>query len=273
MANIDTKHVAEKMLDGMSNMVIDSQWKTMLMDRSGFSENGSDDLLLSKDFILKYKNRLCFDSFALYVSSAWEKKGLDLEFLRRFWNFVDFVEGTDALLSFADISNTGAQFRKVYKEEVDPTSVVDISMGRVRGFTMQELDDRPFRYNGEQWKSSLHVMKEIAPEFIEKYINMMCFVSILTNDNIKEADKEFIRSKFSVELKGKIGNESTFMFPDGSVLVSNSWDNMKGGKSYLKNKNRYASEEEDAMKKLIEMYPRAVEDCFSGGNEKVMLVK
>jgi len=278
MANVETKTANEQMLDGMSNFITPDQWRTLLNDRINYAPGADNELLLSKEFILKYKNHMLLSSLPLYCMIAWDKKQLDKEFLKRFWNFIDFTEGNDLLLDFQEFSGSSKGFLDAYKEMCDMTDVALIHSGDVAPFTMEQLDKRPFHYNGEQWTASLNKMKEIKKEFLEKYIHMVDFLAVLNNPNLTNDQRKELRDYFGVKVpKGKNDNEHSkelYLFPCGAVLEGENWRDMSAGLAYLKNKNRFAIKEQDeAIKQVVAKWPRAFEDCLSGGNELVMVDK
>ena len=269
MAQLETKTANEQMLDGMSNFITTEQWRTLLNDRINYAPGASNELLLSKNFILKYKNHLNFAALPLYCLVAWDKQGLDVEFLKRFWNFIDFTEGNEILLDFQEFSKSGKGFVEAYTKLCDPTDTSLIHSGAVAPFTMEQLDKHPFHYNGEQWTASLNKMKDVSIEFLEKYINMVNFLAVLNNPNLNEAKRLEIRDHFAV-----VGKDKHYLFPCGAVLTDTSWREMSSGQPYLKNKQRFAMRDiDDEIKQVVAKWPRAFEDCLSGGNELVMVDK
>lgn len=276
MANVETKTANEQMLDGMSNFITPEQWRTLLNDRINYAPGADNELLLSKEFILKYKNHMLLSSLPLYCMIAWDKRNLDIEFLKRFWNYIDFTEGNDLLLDFQEFSGSSKGFLEAYKSMCDMTDVALIHSGDVAPFTMEQLDKNPFHYNGEQWTASLNKMKEVNKEFLEKYIHMVDFLAVLNNPNLKTTDRVALRDHFGVKTTHPNGNtnKNVYLFPCGAVLEDENWRDMSAGLAYLKNKNRFAIKEQDeAIKQVVAKWPRAFEDCLSGGNELVMVDK
>lgn len=276
MANVETKTANEQMLDGMSNFITPEQWRTLLNDRINYAPGADNELLLSKEFILKYKNHMLLSSLPLYCMIAWDKRKLDIEFLKRFWNYIDFTEGNDLLLDFQEFSGSSKGFLEAYKSMCDMTDVALIHSGDVAPFTMEQLDKHPFHYNGEQWTASLNKMKEVNKEFLEKYIHMVDFLAVLNNPNLKNADRVALRDHFGVKITHPNGNKdkNVYLFPCGAVLEDENWRDMSAGLAYLKNKNRFAIKDQDeAIKQVVAKWPRAFEDCLSGGNELVMVDK
>ena len=271
MANVDTKNCSESMLSGMSNFISTKQWRSLISDRMDFSPSAVNDKLLTKDFIIKNKNLLMMSTLPIYCLMAWEKCHLDLDFLKRFVRFIDFSEGNDILLDFKEFSNTSAGFFDTYKANFDMTDTALIHAGEVKPFTMEELDKRPFHYNGQHWTASLNKMPELTIEFLEKYIHMVNFMAVLNNPNLSNEKRKEIRDYFGVKVKDR---ENLYILPCGASLNDTSWREMTGGLPYLKNKQRFAYQDDaDAIKQLVTKFPRAFEDALSGGNEVIMADK
>lgn len=265
---IDVQKVNENVLDGMANMISDSQWEELMLTRSPVSDGGNSSLYLSKDFIVKYRNRLGFRGFCVFAGAAWDASKLDMDFLHRFWRFVTFSEGSDTILSFSDVKGSSNNMRDAYIKEVNPTCIMDIYLGTVPPFSLKELDARPFHYNMEQWRASINMLPEIDDEFIDKYIHMMDFSSIITNDLLSKKRKQEIANKYGI-LDGNF-----YVFPCGAS-VSKSFDSLTSGHAFLRNKNRFGNQNlnEATMKTLIERFPRAFEDCAFPENAAVMVNK
>lgn len=273
MPNIDVLEANETMLNGMSNFINEKQWEDLLLQRCNIEAKDWEAKLLSPEFIIKYKNSLAFDCFTLYLVLAWKKKNLTVDFMKRFWKYVDFIGNKeDVLLDHAAITGGDDSLSKVYSEMCDGTPVADIMLKNVPAFTMEQLDKRPFHYNGEQWRASLERMPAITKEFIEKYIHMMDFDKIMNNENLTKEQRVSLRDAFTEKVK--IENKEVYMFPDGSILEGDNFECMRPGKAYYGNRNHFAvPEAEEAIKKLKARFPRALEDCAFPDNAAVMVDK
>lgn len=270
MANVDTKNCSESMLNGMSNFITTEQWRSLINDRIDYTPNATNDKLLSKDFIIKHKNFLMLSSLPLYCLIAWDKCNLDVDFLKRFLHYIDFSEGNDILLDFKEFTGNSSGFYDTYKGLCDMTDTALIHAGEVKPFSMEELDKRPLHYNGQHWIASLNKMDKVDIKFLEKYIHMVNFMAVLNNPHLTEAKRKDIRDYFGVKVKDR----NTWILPCGASVTDTSWREMTGGLPYLKNKNRFAyRDDEEAIKTIVAKFPRAFEDCLSGGNELVMVDK
>lgn len=273
MPEIDIIENNEQFLDGMSNFIKDNQWGDMLLQRCNPELKDYKSKLLSPEFIIKYKNSLCFDSFTTYLALAWKEKGLTVDFMKRFWKYVDFVGANeDVLLDHKDFNQGDDSLSKIYNAMCDGRSVADIMLKTAEPFSMEELDKRPYHYNGEQWNASLSRMKNITTEFIDKYIHLMNFDSILNNPNLSAAFKKELVKKYSEETT--IDGRTLRVFPCGSVLEGEAYDNMKPGRAYYANEHHVAVQgAKEVAKKLKERFPRAFEDCMYPDNAAVMVDK
>ena len=273
MPNIDIVENTEQFLDGMSNFITEKQWEDMLLQRTNTEIKDWETKLLSPDFILKYKNLLCFDSISTYLALAWNRKNLTVDFMKRFWKHVDFIgKNEDVLLDHKDFNQGDNTLSKVYNEMCDGRSIADIMLGMAEPFTMEELDKRPFHYNGEQWSSSLARMKNVTREFIDKYIHMMSFEAILNNPNLKLAQKLEIRDAYSIA--ATIEGRELFVFPCGAILEKEEFDNMTPGRAFYANENHIAVKGAKEVAKMLKArFPRAFEDCAYPPNAEVMVDK
>lgn len=276
MSNIETKTCAEAVLDGMSNLITKEQWQSLLDDRMDVNPGAKNEYLLSKEFILKYKNNMLLSQLPLYCMVAWDKQKLDVDFLKRFWRFISFPAGNEVLLEFSNFCQAGQGFAEAYSALVNPINPVKIAIGEADPFTMEQLDKRPFHYSKEHWNYSLNQMKDVSLEFVEKYINMIDFLPLLNNANLSEEKRIEIRDKFSVAFDKTTddddGSVRSYLFPCGALLQDTAWYTMNSGSLYLRNRNRFSVSDDykDVLPKVVAKFPRAFEDCLSGGNEVVM---
>lgn len=276
MPNIDTLQATEQMLDGMSNFITEEQWANLLLQRSNNELKDYTTKLLSPEFVIKYKNSLCFDTFTNYVVLAWKEKNLTWEFIQRFWKHVDFIGGgkNDILLDHPDFNKGDDSLSKLYNSKCDPRDIGSIMLGKEPGFTMDELDKHPYRYNGEQWNASINVMKELTLEFIEKYIHLIQFEAVITNENLSNEFKRQVRDTFAEPIQ--IDKDTVYIFPDGSSVHEEQWENCKPGRAYFSNLKRCPLDNDklvDVFSKLKNKFPRAFEDCMYPENAIVMVDK
>lgn len=275
MPNIDTQNVNETMLDGMSNLINQDQWSDLMLVRSNPEAKDANDKILSPAFVSKYKNMLNFQAFPIYLHMAWNCKHITPEFVRKFWKFSEFIGGIDdPILSDKNFAGQESGLGEWLKANCDLTNTAEIDTGKKAPFTMEQLDKRPFYYNASLWSISLQHTTELTKEFIEKYIHMVDFNAIITNEHLSDDFKKDLCATFGAEAKD--GETTYVLFPDGTTIEKGDWLSSNPGREYYSNEHRFPVANDKTMaaiKDLKARFPRAFEDCDYPENAAVMVDK
>lgn len=273
---LDVAKMDEVALDGVCHLMTAQDWDELLMNRISGSDN-EPVKPLSADFIIRHKDEINMNLLALWIPLMIGMKvpGYDMNFVKRFWTFIQSDGGNDANLITAQ-KLLGDKYSIVEKEYLANLNPWDSAQpiyeddavkraGMLPSFA--DIEAKPYFYDKAQVATCLQFAMDVPDTFIEKFIHMIHFPSLLENRNLGEERMNAIIDKFSV----KIGRTRRRLFPDGTVIDTNDLINgITPGENYLDNLKRYATEDETAIKRILQKFPRAVLDCEDPANKEVM---
>ena len=272
---MDVVNMSEQALNGVSHLMTVADWENLLTKRISDSNDGPKPL--SAQFILEHKNEIRMDLLSLwtFLMIGYDVPGYDLDFCHRMWAFmnIDGFEDVHAVSAKKILGEKWYKVEEMFKDKViklDSTEVLDCdTVEKQVAFlpTLKDFEANPYFYDMSVFKTMLEFIPDIPDTFIEKFIHLISFPCIFDNMNMSNERKTEILKKFGV----RIGRTKRFLFPDGSTVKQDDFrDGITPGNCYLDNVNRYVTEDEKAIKAIIAKFPRAVEDCFSPENAKVM---
>lgn len=272
---IETYKMTEGALNGLSHLLTIKDWEQLLEKRL----TSDEQIPLSAEFLLEHRNDLNLTLFPVFALIMRHKgvQGYDLNFLHKFWAFFNWEGGNGAECEIVkkvlvdakkfedltlDIRNTVSNW--VSFEVIEKEKLSDI-LAVLPSFS--DFEKNPFGYCNAQFNTMLEFSDNISLDFVEKFIHLVKFPALLCNLNVKP---EFIADVFD-RFGVRLGRTQKFLFPDGTVAKKgNPFDNMLAGKNYLDNVQRYATEDEVAIKKIVQKFPRALQLCDEGENALVM---
>ena len=272
---LDVAHMTETAINGVAHLMTVADWEQFLAKRIADSNNGVQPL--SADFILEHKNDIRLDLLNLWcqLMVGMGQPGYDLNFFHRFWAFMSFdgMNDVNCITAKKVLGDKYAPVEQMFKGQIvdlDSTNVLDLdTVDKQVGFLPSLLDyeKKPYFYDTGILKTMLEFLPDIPDSFIEKFIHLVSFPCLFDNQNINTKRKDEILAKFSV----RIGRTHRFLFPDGSVVKQGDYrDGVTTGNAYLDNVQRYATEDEKAIKAIVKKFPRAILDCTEGDNALVM---
>ena len=272
---IDVASLNEAALDNLSHLLTKKNWHTLLVKRLGDWDHVTP---LSAKFILEHKNELNLDMLTLFGAFMKENpqfaKEYDLDFFHRFWAFATFDGGADSSIASVKLhfktqdpaimeiikQSSNKDTAAVLLEDTDFDSALP---------TFKEYDKNPYFYDATQLATMVQLRSDNSMDFMETYVHLFPFSALMANKSLTLKKRQEVIKRFGVEIE----NTRRYLLPDGSVVEGNQLDTVTDGYAYLDNINRYATENEKAIREIIEKFPRAVKDCFDEENAKVMQKK
>ena len=272
---MDVVNMTEQALDGVSHLMTVADWENLLTKRISDSNEGVKPL--SADFIIRHKNEIRMDLLSLWTfyMIGTDVPGYDLNFMHRFWKFmnIDGLEDVHCISAKKMLGDKWSKVENLLKQNVkmlDSTAVLDFdTLDKQLAFlpTLADYEANPYHYDNSIFLTMLEFIPDIPDTFIEKFIHLVSFNCIFDNMNMSNERKTEILKKFSV----RIGRTKRYLFPDGTVVKCDDFrDGVTPGNAYLDNVNRYATEDEKAIREIVAKFPRAVEDCDAPSNAAVM---
>lgn len=273
---IETADMTEGSLNGLSHLLTVKDWEDLL-DRRLCGKDTPQPL--SADFILEHKNDLCltlFPVFALLMRQA-GLKGYDLNFLHKFWAFFNWEGGQGAEIEVVrKVVTNEAQFKNITSDLYSSVSPF-VTYTLLEKDTLEEIlpllpsfadfEKNPYGFCNAQLNTMLEFHKDIPLDFVERFIHLVKFPALLCNLNTKPELIADVFDKFGVRL----GRTQKYLFPDGTVAKkTNPFDNIQPGKNYLDNIQRYATEDEKAIKEIVARFPRVLLLSDEGDNALAM---
>lgn len=273
---IVTADMTEGALNGLSHLLTVKDWEDLLDKRLCGKDKPQP---LSAEFLLEHRNDMCltlFPVFALLMRNE-GLKGYDLDFLHKFWAFFNWEGGNAAEVEV---------IRKVVTDSNKFKEITDDLQNSVSNFitytilekdtleeilpllpTLQEFEKNPYGFCNAQLNTMLEFHKDIPMDFIERFIHLVKFPSILCNLNASPETIADVFDKFGTRL----GRTQKYLFPDGTVAKkTNPFDQIQPGKNYLDNVQRFATEDEAAIKAVVAKFPRVLQLCDEGDNALAM---
>lgn len=274
---MDVVNMDEMALDGVSHLMTVKDWEGLLGKRLYDSNEGVKPL--SADFIIKHKNDMRMGLLNLWfqIMVGMGVKGYDLDFMRRFWKYcqLDGMQDCTCIASRQFLGETKdyPKVEAIFKDKVlmlDTAKLLDLdTVEKQVAFlpTLQDYEKNPYYYDMAVLYSMLEFLPDIPDTFLEKFIHLVNFPCIFDNLNLSNDRKLQIIDKFGV----RIGRTQRFLLPDGTVVKKTDMrDGLEPGNEYYDNVQRYKTEDEKAIRAIVQKFPRAVLDCYEGDNALVM---
>jgi hypothetical protein len=276
MKQIAVEEMTEGAINGLSHLMTIKDWETLLEKRLSAKNSVQP---LSAEFILEHRNDMCltlFPVFALLMRNE-GLKGYDLNFLHKFWAFFNWEGGEGAecqvvkkiITDKAKFDSLNADLFGSVSNWLTYTLLEKENLQDVVAILpkLSDIEKNPYGYCNAQLNAVLEFSPEVPMEFLERFVHLVKFPSILCNLNVKPEVIADVFNKFGV----KIGRTQKYLFPDGTVAKkSNPFDNMLPAKNYLDNIQRYATEDEKAIKEVVAKFPRVLQLCDEGDNALAM---
>lgn len=272
---IEVKDMSEHALAGISHLLTQENWYDLLSSRVSDIRTPK---ALSAQFILDNKDNINFANFVTFFAGMLSlpevRDQYTLDLMRRFWKFATLDAGgapqlvwfmaqndnTTALIKSRILDHQSKQETLILVAEDNPTAKLP---------TFQDYEKNPYNYDMLQLMSMVMLHNSVPVEFAERFVHLFPFGDYFTNSEIPMPEKENFVEKFGVQ----IGNSKRWLFPDGSVVEGENLDSISAGREYLDNVQRYATEDEKAIREIIARFPRAVKDCFDPENAEAMKAK
>ena len=272
---INTVEMSEGALNGISHLLTVKDWEDLLNKRLCGKDTPQP---LSAQFVFDHRNDMCltlFPVFAMLMRSA-GVQGYALDFLHKFWAFFNWEGGEAAEMAVvkkvlgdekfksitADLNSALSNF--VTYKVLDKETLDDVLKILP---TFSDFEKNPYGFCNAQLNTMLEFHNNISLDFVEQFIHLVKFPALLCNLNVKP---EFIADVFD-RFGVRLGRTQKYLFPDGTVAKkSNPFDGMLPGKNYLDNVQRFATEDEKAIKEMVSKFPRVLQLCDEGDNALAM---